>query len=72
MPPAPFDRSQKVLLIAAYAQQRQAAWIDDLHPPHAHSRATQRTAPALLITADPAIGLTREAINDVIAWAAAL
>lgn len=72
MPPPPFDPSQKVPLIATYARERPTAWIDDVHPPHAHKWAANRAVPTLLVTADPAIGLTREAINDVIAWAAAL
>jgi len=72
MPPAPFDPGEKVPLIAAYARQRPTAWIDDLHTSHAHNWAKSRTAPALLITVDPAIGLTREAIDDVITWATTL
>jgi HAD domain in Swiss Army Knife RNA repair proteins len=71
MPPPPFDPSDKIPLIAAYARQRPAAWIDDLHTPQAHRWAAARTSPTLLITADPAIGLTRESIDHVIAWAGA-
>ncbi|WP_330437885.1 hypothetical protein OHB44_20410 [Micromonospora sp. NBC_00821] len=37
MPPAPFHPSDKIPAIAAYAQQRPAAWIDDLHTPQAHT-----------------------------------
>jgi hypothetical protein len=66
-----FDPSEKVPLIAAYARQRPAAWVDDVHTPHARNLANSRTAPTLLITADPAIGLTRKAIDEVIAWAKA-
>jgi len=72
MPPAPFDASEKVPVIAAHAQQRPVAWIDDLHTPHAHRWAASRTAPTLLITTDPKIGLQREPIDRVIAWATAL
>jgi len=72
MPAAPFHPSDKIPLIAAYARQRPAAWIDDLHTPEAHDWAATRTSPTLLITADPAIGLTRDAVDHVIAWAEAL
>lgn len=69
MPPPPFDPSDKIPLIAAYARERPAAWIDDLHTAQAHDWAATRTSPTLLITADPAIGLTRNSIDHVIAWA---
>lgn len=72
MPAAPFHPSDKIPLIAAYAQQRPAAWIDDLHTPQAHTWAATRSSPTLLITADPTIGLTRDAIDHVIVWAKAL
>ncbi|WP_324652678.1 HAD domain-containing protein [Georgenia sp. H159] len=71
MPPPPFEPKEKVPAIAAYAQQRPVAWIDDLHTPEAHRWATGRGVPTLLITIDPAIGLTRDSIDRVIAWATA-
>jgi hypothetical protein len=72
MPAPPFDPSEKVPRIAAYAQDRPAAWIDDIHTGHAHRWAAEREVPTLLITADPMVGLTRESIDRVIAWAAGL
>jgi hypothetical protein len=69
MPPPPFDAGEKVPVIAAYAQQRPVAWIDDLHTPRAQRWAASRTAPTLLMTTDPTIGLTRDSIDRVIAWA---
>lgn len=72
MRPAPFDPSEKVPRIAAYAQQRPTAWIDDNHTPQAHRWAAGRTVPTLLIPVDPMIGLTRDSIDQVIAWATAL
>ncbi len=72
MPPAPFHPGDKIPAIAAYAQQRPAAWIDDLHTPQAHLWAAARSSPTLLITADPMIGLTRNSIDHVMAWAKAL
>jgi hypothetical protein len=70
MPSAPFQPDDKIPPIAAYAGQRPVAWIDDIHTPRAHDWAANRTAPTLLITIDPAIGLTRASIDTVIAWAA--
>ncbi len=72
MPPAPFHPSAKVPLIDAYAQQRPVAWIDDAHTAEARSWANQRTAPTLLITADPAVGLNRQSIDQLVTWAAKL
>jgi hypothetical protein len=72
MPAPPFQPGDKVPLIDAYAGRRPAAWIDDLHTDTARTWAATRTEPTLLITADPAIGLTRDAVDRVIAWAAAL
>ncbi|GAA2184483.1 hypothetical protein GCM10009848_10000 [Micromonospora lupini] len=69
MPRTPFHPSEKIPLIAAYAQQRPTAWIDHLHTPEAHIWAARRTSPTLLTTTDPAIGLTRDSIDHVIAWA---
>jgi hypothetical protein len=72
MPAPPFDPGAKVPLIAAYAQHRPAAWIDDLHTRQAHQWLEERTSPTLLVTTDPAIGLTRECIDRDSAWAKAL
>ncbi|MGW3853323.1 HAD domain-containing protein [Micromonospora arida] len=72
MPPTPFHPSDKVPLVAAYAQRRPAAWVDDLHTPQARTWAAGRSSPTLLITTNPTIGLTRDSIDHVIAWAKAL
>jgi hypothetical protein len=42
------------------------------HTSVAREWAARRTSPILLITADPAVGLTRGAVDRVIAWADAL
>jgi len=68
--PVPFRPAEKVARIAAHAGQRPAAWIDDIHTPEAYAWASERTAPTLLVTTDPAIGLTRESIERVLAWCA--
>jgi hypothetical protein len=72
MPSSPFRPDDKVPRIAAYAGDRPAAWIDDLHTTAARDWAAIRPAPTLLITADPAIGLTRAAVDRVLTWAVAL
>ncbi|WP_326550504.1 HAD domain-containing protein [Micromonospora sp. NBC_01813] len=68
MPPPPFDPSAKVPLIAAHAQRRPTAWIDDAHTIEARDWAEKRNAPTLLITTDPAIGLTRESVDHLLTW----
>jgi hypothetical protein len=70
MPDPPFDPGDKVPRIDAYAGDRPAAWIDDLHTSVAREWAANRSSPTLLITADPRFGLTRKAIDRVIDWAA--
>lgn len=72
MPAPPFHPDDKIPLIDAYAGQRPAAWIDDLHSGEARAWAAARTSPTLLVTIDPAVGLTRDAIDRVIAWARTL
>jgi len=72
MPSPPFRPADKVPRIDAYAGDRPAAWIDDLHTSTARNWAATRPFPTLLITADPAVGLTRAAVDRVLAWAAAL
>jgi hypothetical protein len=70
MPAPPFEPGDKVPRIDAYATGRPVAWIDDLHTSVAREWAAERTRPTLLITTDPAVGLTRDAVDRVIAWAA--
>ena len=72
MPRPPFEPGDKVPRIDAYAGDRPAAWIDDLHTPVAFEWAAARPSATLLITADPAVGLTRDAVDRVLAWASTL
>jgi len=71
MPP-PFRPGDEVPRIDAYAGERPAAWIDDLHTEAAREWAAGRAFPTLLSTADPAIGLTRAAVREVLERSAAL
>ena len=69
MPPAPFQPGDKVTRVAAHAAGRAAAWIDDLHTTAGREWAAQRPWPTLLVSADPALGLTREHVDLLITWA---
>jgi hypothetical protein len=68
MPDGPFQPGDKVPRIAAYAGQRPAAWIDDAHTAEAHAWCRARPVPTTLIPIDPAIGLTRESVDQALAW----
>jgi hypothetical protein len=69
MPEPPFQPAAKVPVLAAYARGRAAAWIDDLHPVQARTWAASRPAPTLLLTADPATGLTKTIVDQALGWA---
>jgi HAD domain in Swiss Army Knife RNA repair proteins len=70
-PPAPFHSRDKLPAIVRYAGQRALVWIDDALPPEAHFWAAHRHPPTLLISIDPAEGLTRPAVDQALRWAAA-
>jgi len=55
-------RFQKFPAIAQLVPDHPLVWIDDELPPEAHSWATQRRIPTLLIDVDPARGLTEEIV----------
>ncbi len=69
MPPPPFQPRDKVPPIARFAGQRPAVWIDDLHPEQAWTWCTSRREPTLLIPVEPAVGLTRQAVDQALTWA---
>lgn len=71
-PPIPFQAHEKVPAIDRFTGARPAVWIDDALTPEAYAWAGDRTAPTLLIAADPAEGLVRPMIDDALRWAAAL
>jgi hypothetical protein len=62
----------KLPAVSAYVGDRAAAWIDDVHPPEAHTWASTRSAPTLLVTTDPASGLTPAMVDQLRAWSASL
>ncbi|MFJ8254216.1 HAD domain-containing protein [Streptomyces sp. NPDC094466] len=67
-PPVPFAPAEKVPPIAAFAGDRPTAWVDDAHTPEAREWAELRKAPTLLVATDPAQGLTRAAVEELLGW----
>jgi Swiss Army Knife RNA repair-like protein len=61
----------KLRAIDAYAgPRRPTAWVDDAHDERCRAWAAGRPGPTLLVTTDPAVGLTREQAAQLEAWAA--
>ncbi|MGI5238919.1 hypothetical protein [Dactylosporangium sp. CA-139066] len=69
-PPVPFAPELKVPAVDAVVGDRPAAWIDDNHTETGHRWAADRPAPTLLVSIDPAVGLTRTDVDRVLTWAA--
>ncbi len=66
-------RHWKLRAIDTFAgRQRPLAWIDDDHDPSCDAWARARPAPTLLVTTEPAIGLTAEQTATLSAWARGL
>jgi len=51
---------------------RPVAWIDDAHDEACRSWAAARMAPTLLVTTDPAVGITELEVNRLLVWAGGL
>jgi|ERR1700729_399360 hypothetical protein len=62
-------RHWKLASIDRFAGERALAWIDDGHDPSCEHWATTRSAPTLLVTTDPAAGLTPSHTQILTAWA---
>jgi hypothetical protein len=61
----------KLAAIDSYAGvDRALAWIDDAHDERCRSWAEARSGPTLLISTDPATGLTEEQVVRLLNWAA--
>jgi hypothetical protein len=61
----------KLHAVTAFAgPDRPLAWIDDDHNAACHAWATARSGPTLLVTTDPAVGLTDAHVAELEAWAA--
>jgi hypothetical protein len=72
VPSTRFDPADKVPAVAAFAGERPAAWVDDIVTPEARAWEAGRAAPTLLLEVDPAVGLVRAQVDELLAWAAAL
>jgi hypothetical protein len=59
----------KLESIDEYAGDRPAAWIDDNLNEECEAWAESRPAPTLLLRTDPAVGLSDEAVDRLLAWA---
>jgi hypothetical protein len=65
----------KLAAIDAYAGSRPLAWIDDAHGDACASWAAGRErtgAPTLLVTTDPAVGMTDDDVERLLVWAQTL
>ncbi|HEV7918691.1 MAG TPA: HAD domain-containing protein [Solirubrobacterales bacterium] len=62
----------KLDALTSRAGDQPAAWIDDGHNEACESWAAGRAAPTLLVSTDPAIGMTDEHVHQLLAWAAEL
>jgi hypothetical protein len=61
----------KLAAIDAYAGAGRAlAWIDDAFNDACHAWAAARAAPTLLVPTEPASGMTRRHVDELLAWAA--
>jgi hypothetical protein len=68
-PEAPFDPSAKLPAIDSFVGDLAVAWVDDVVTTDARAWAAARHEPTLLVEVDPAVGLTRSAVDDLLAWA---
>jgi hypothetical protein len=59
----------KLDAIEAHAGERPLAWIDDAHGPACEEWADARSAPTLLVTTAPAIGMTDAEVTQLLRWA---
>jgi hypothetical protein len=61
----------KLAAIDQYAgPRRPVAWIDDAHDERCQQWAVDRPGPALLISTEPATGLTARHVEELLDWAA--
>ena len=68
---ASIDGHWKLAAIDRYAgPERPLAWIDDAHEERCRAWAKKRTGPTLLITTEPATGLTESDVGRLLEWAA--
>jgi hypothetical protein len=67
------DTHWKIAAIDALAgPQRPLAWVDDAHDARCVEWASARPGPTLLVSTDPAVGLTDSHAERLLEWAASL
>ena len=71
VPSTRFVPADKVPAVAAFAGNRPVAWVDDIVTPEARAWEARRSAPTLLLEVDPAVGLVRPQVDELLAWASA-
>jgi hypothetical protein len=54
----------------SFGAKRPMAWIDDVHDEKEAAWAASRLGPTLLVTCDPAVGITDDHVASLEAWAA--
>ncbi len=70
--PAESDGHWKLAAIDAYAgPERPLAWLDDGHDDTCTAWVAARPGPTLLVSTDPAVGLTEDHVAQLLAFAAA-
>jgi hypothetical protein len=65
-------RTPKLRSLARWVGERPCAWIDDDLHADADAWAAGRAAPTLLIQVDPAEGMARRHVDELLDWAASL
>jgi hypothetical protein len=68
-PAVPFEPRDKLPAVRSFAGDRPLAWLDDALAPEVREWAAERDVPTLLIDVDPAVGLTRHAVDECLRWA---
>jgi len=66
------DAHWKLAALAAYAEDRAMAWIDDNFDASCYDWAEQRGAPTLLVPTEPHLGLEEGHVDALNAWATSL
>jgi hypothetical protein len=59
----------KIAAVDRYSNGRAAAWIDDSLDDRCAAWAESRSEPTLLVETNPAVGITDEHVNRLLAWA---
>ena len=72
LPQGKYEPSVKVKRIEDYVGKRATAWVDDVVTEEFRRWVVDRPYPTLLVEVDHEVGLTRDAVDQLIAWAEAI